>query len=100
MKKSSLLLLVLSLFCLTAASAQTWQPVGDRIRTPWAEQVNPAAPLPEYPRPLLQRYQWMNLNGLWEYAVLPVGTAFEKAEGQILVPFCIESSLSGKGTNN
>ena len=97
MKKSTLFLLLLSLFCVNIATAQPWQPVGDRIRTPWAEQVDPAAPLPEYPRPLLQRDNWMNLNGLWEYAVLPVGAAFDKADGRILVPFCIESSLSGVG---
>ena len=97
MKNSTLFLLLLSLFCVNIATAQPWQPAGDRIRTPWAEQVDPAAPLPEYPRPLLQRDDWMNLNGLWEYAVLPVGAAFDKADGRILVPFCIESSLSGVG---
>ena len=96
MKKSALFLIVLCMTCL-GAHAQAWQPAGDHIRTPWAEQVNPKAPLPEYPRPLMQRAEWMNLNGLWDYAVLPVGAAFEQAEGQILVPFCIESSLSGVG---
>ena len=79
------------------ASAQSWAPAGDHIRTPWAEQVNPAAPLPEYPRPLMQRNEWQNLNGLWNYAVLPLDAPYENADGQILVPFCIESSLSGVG---
>ena len=79
------------------ASAQNWAPAGDHIRTPWAEQVVPAAPLPEYPRPLMQRNEWLNLNGLWNYAVLPLDAPYEKADGQILVPFCIESSLSGVG---
>ena len=97
MKKSAFLLLATLLFFATAAPAQHWSPAGEHIRTPWAEQVDPRDPLPEYPRPLLQRDEWMNLNGLWDYAVLPVGAAYEQAEGQILVPFCIESSLSGVG---
>ena len=96
MKKSALLLIVLYISCL-GTTAQPWQPAGDRIRTPWADQVHPAAPLPEYPRPLMQREAWMNLNGLWDYAVLPAGAAFSQADGKILVPFCIESSLSGVG---
>ena len=97
MKKTALLLLILSITCVFSAAAQSWQPAGDHIQTPWADQVNPANPLPEYPRPLLQRTDWMNLNGMWDYAVLPNGSFFEKPEGRILVPFCIESSLSGVG---
>ena len=97
MKKSVLFLLAALFFCASAATAQNWAPAGDHIRTPWADQVDPKAPLPEYPRPLLQRADWMNLNGLWDYAVLPLGTNYEKPDGQILVPFCIESSLSGVG---
>ena len=97
MKKSSFFLLILLVFCANLRAAQPWQPAGDRIRTPWAEQVNPAAPLPEYPRPLMQRDTWMNLNGLWDYAVVPVGSPVPQKQGEILVPFCIESSLSGVG---
>ena len=97
MKKSALFLLTFVLLCTFSARAQNWQPAGDRIRTPWADQVNPSAPLPEYPRPLMQRTEWMNLNGLWDYAVLPLNRTIEKADGRILVPFCIESSLSGVG---
>ena len=95
--KKSLLFCILLCTTFLSALAQAWQPVGDHIRTPWAEQVDPKSPLPEYPRPLMQRAEWMNLNGLWDYAVLPVGAAYEQADGQILVPFCIESSLSGVG---
>ena len=79
----------------TAAMAQ-YAPAGDRIRTRWAEQVSPENALPEYPRPMMVRPEWKNLNGLWQYAITAKG---EKApaqyEGDILVPFCIESSLSG-----
>jgi beta-galactosidase/beta-glucuronidase len=76
--------------------AADWRPVGDKIKTPWAAQVSPAAPLPEYPRPRLVRDVWQNLNGLWDYAITSKGAAQPAAfEGKILVPFAIESSLSG-----
>jgi hypothetical protein len=76
--------------------AQDWKPAGNNIKTAWAEKVNPANPLPEYPRPLLVREQWQCLNGMWDYAILPKGNAMPgKFEGKILVPFAIESSLSG-----
>ena len=79
------------------ASAQ-WTPAGDRIRTAWADEINPSNVLPEYPRPLMERTDWLNLNGLWDYAVAGVGEAKPaRSEGQILVPFAIESSLSGVG---
>jgi hypothetical protein len=54
-------------------TAQSWQPAGDRIKTEWAEQIDPANPLPEYPRPQLERDQWLNLNGLWDYALAERG---------------------------
>lgn len=77
-------------------SAQSWQPVGDKIKTQWAEKVDPSNPLPEYPRPQLERVQWLNLNGLWNYALLKKGSRFPTTfDSEILVPFCIESSLSG-----
>ena len=97
MKKSAYLLLSLLLVSAFSATAQSWQPAGDHIRTPWADQVDPSAPLPEYPRPLMQRTDWINLNGLWDYAVRKAGEPFGKADGRILVPYCIESSLSGVG---
>ncbi|MBO4536721.1 MAG: beta galactosidase jelly roll domain-containing protein, partial [Bacteroidales bacterium] len=97
MKKSALFLLTLAILGAFSAQAQNWQPAGERIRTPWADRVDPANPLPEYPRPLMQRADWMNLNGLWDYAVLPCNQAYSQPDGKILVPFCIESSLSGVG---
>ena len=85
----------MALFALTAAHAQ-WQPQGDKIKTQWADKVNPASPLPEYPRPIMERTDWMNLNGLWDYAIRPRGEVLpERFDGKILVPFAIESSLSG-----
>jgi beta-galactosidase/beta-glucuronidase len=78
---------------------QGWKPVPGKIASPWAENVNPSAPLPEYPRPQMVRSNWTNLNGLWQYAILPksqdaIPTA---TQGNILVPFAVESSLSGVG---
>ncbi|MDP4282319.1 MAG: glycoside hydrolase family 2 TIM barrel-domain containing protein [Bacteroidota bacterium] len=76
--------------------SQSWTPAGDRIKTEWTAQVNPANPLPEYPRPMLIRDQWMNLNGLWDYSILPKGCMLpDRYDGKILVPYPVESSLSG-----
>ena len=65
--------------------------------TQWAREVSPANALPEYPRPQLVRDTWQNLNGLWDYAI--TDKQVEKApaayEGRILVPYPIESALSG-----
>ena len=74
-----------------AVPAQT---VAD-IPTRWASQVNPSAPLPEYPRPQMVRPSWMNLNGEWEYAILEKDSDYIKPEGKIVVPFAVESPLSG-----
>ena len=86
-----------SLLAVTAAFAQEWAPVGENIRTPWAEQVDPSAPLQAYPRPQMVRQDWMNLNGLWNYAITDASSETFDAQGKILVPFAIESSLSGVG---
>jgi beta-galactosidase/beta-glucuronidase len=73
-----------------------WQPAGDKIKTEWAGQVGPQNALPEYPRPIMERPDWQNLNGLWEYSILPAGLAEpDSFAGEILVPFAVESSLSG-----
>ena len=81
---------------LTFNLAAQWQPAGDKIKTRWATEIDVNNVLPEYPRPIMERAEWQNLNGLWKYAIQPVGkqkpTGFE---GDILVPFAIESSLSG-----
>ena len=75
-----------------------WKPAGDKIMTEWASQVDPNNVLPEYPRPIMERGEWKNLNGLWNYAIIekdqPIPATFD---GEILVPFAVESALSGVG---
>ncbi|MBC8619982.1 beta-galactosidase [Parabacteroides faecis] len=93
MKKT---LLVCCALALTVCAQAQWKPAGDKIKTKWAEQINPKNVLPEYPRPQLERTDWVNLNGEWEYAIKPKGEVEPQAfDGNILVPFAIESSLSG-----
>jgi len=73
-----------------------WKSAGDKIKTLWAEKIDVKNVLPEYPRPIMERADWMNLNGLWDYSILKAGAAEPTAfDGQILVPFPVESSLSG-----
>src|SRR5918993_4116200 len=69
-----------------------------RLQTRWASQVTPDRVLPEYPRPQLARNNWVNLNGPWNYAITDAEGARPTAfDGKILVPFPIESQLSGAG---
>ena len=89
-------------FWADAASKPAWAPAGNDIKTKWAAEVTPQNVLPEYPRPQLVRPGWMNLNGLWNYAIAPLSEIPESKgklvpDGQILVPFAPESSLSGVG---
>ncbi len=88
-----------------------WKAAGDKIKTEWGAKIDPANVHQEYPRPLMERNDWMNLNGLWNYAIVPASLArddnsipisassakAEKFDGKILVPFCVESALSGVG---
>jgi hypothetical protein len=94
------LLLVTLLLPAGVAAAQdepplpSWKPVPGRIMTRWAPQVTPENPHPEYPRPQMIRERWRSLNGLWDFVIQ--GGA-EGEVRQILVPFPIESALSGVG---
>jgi len=73
-----------------------WEPVKGQIMTRWAKDVTSDNPLPEYPRPQFKRQNWFNLNGLWDYAIRPKNekNVFQ-FDGKILVPFPVESALSG-----
>jgi len=85
-------------FLSVGVNAQPWLMKKAPLMTPFANKVDTANVLPEYPRPQLVRKNWMNLNGIWEFQpgtskteAIPVG----KLSGKILVPFGVESSLSG-----
>jgi len=79
-----------------AALAAEWQPAKGPLATRWAKDVSPTNAHPEYPRPQMVRKDWLNLNGLWDYAIRPKAEEEPKQfDGRILVPFPVESSLSG-----
>jgi beta-galactosidase/beta-glucuronidase len=79
-------------------SAQNWKPANPKLMTEWGEKVSPENAWKEYPRPQFVRESWLNLNGLWDYAIAPK-TAGQpvKFDGKILVPYAVESALSGAG---
>jgi hypothetical protein len=88
--------LIATLLFVAQAAAADWAPKTAPLMTRWAKDVDPAKPLPEYPRPTMVRPEWQNLNGLWDYAIRPKDEGKpEKFDGQILVPFPVESALSG-----
>jgi hypothetical protein len=76
--------------------SDAWHPARALLMSRWAAQVTLTNVLPEYPRPQMVRPQWLNLDGLWDYAILPTNAPPPIAfHGKILVPFPIESALSG-----
>lgn len=109
MKSRLTLLLTVALSTFTHAQAQSqahaenpaWKPVPGKLVTRWAKDVTPENVWPQYPRPTMVREKWQNLNGLWDYAIFETAkaptTRGNDWQGKILVPFPIESSLSGVG---
>jgi hypothetical protein len=99
MLRSLLGLVALSLFCAAANAAAPrvdWKPAAGPLMTRWAKDVSPENAHAEYPRPQMVRKAWQSLNGLWDYAIRPRND--EKPgnfDGKILVPFPVESALSG-----
>lgn len=96
MRRSTALALI-ALFLATTAQA-AWQPAKGPLATRWAKDVSPANALPEYPRPQMVRPQWQNLNGLWQLATAQADEAVPAGKDlsrQVLVPYPIESALSG-----
>lgn len=82
--------------CGSAVAQSSWRMQPVPLQTRWAKDVSPANAWPEYPRPQLVRARWVNLNGLWDYAITPKeGAKPAKFSGRILVPYPIESALSG-----
>ncbi len=72
-----------------------WKIAENPILTKWAEDVDPLKPWLPYPRPDMVRDSWVNLNGLWDYAITQKGIKPEKWNGSILVPYPVESAISG-----
>jgi beta-galactosidase/beta-glucuronidase len=80
------------------AVSADWKIADAPLLTIWAEKVNPNNPLPEYPRPMMERADWLNLNGVWEFQEAQAGDAVPQGRelnGVILVSFPWESALSG-----
>ena len=73
------------------------EPFETGLITEWGAKVTPENAWTEYPRPQMRREQWENLNGLWEYAVAPLAAPEmpDESDGEILVPFALESQLGG-----
>src|SRR5690349_18616601 len=89
--------LPIALVCAFALGhAAEWKPADNPLTTPWTDKVKAEAPLPEYPRPQMVRAKWTNLNGLWDYAIAPKDARQPtRFDGKLLVPFPVESALSG-----
>ena len=85
----------------SACMAADWKPAAGPLMTKWAKDVSPKNALKEYPRPQMVRDEWQNLNGLWDYAITDTNTTSAPTRwiGKILVPFPIQSALSGVMTN-
>ncbi|HEV2207467.1 MAG TPA: glycoside hydrolase family 2 TIM barrel-domain containing protein [Verrucomicrobiae bacterium] len=87
---------VLTLLGALPLRAADWAPAKGPLQTRWAKDVSPSNAHPEYPRPQFERSEWLNLNGLWDFAIAPMD-ALQPADfgSKILVPFPVESALSG-----
>ena len=88
--------IVLLTSCLPNRGDKPWQPAAGPLLTRWAHEVSPDNALPEYPRPQMARPDWQSLNGLWDYAITGTEAATPATfQAKILVPFPLESALSG-----
>lgn len=95
--KNIFVLLVLTAFIFRDSMAQ-WKILDDHIKSAWADSVSVDNVLPEYPRPIMERSSWSNLNGFWSYAITKRGVRKPDVfDGKILVPFAVESMMSGVG---
>lgn len=91
--------LVTSIFFSCQRGSQKWRPAAGPLFTRWAKEVSPKRVWSEYPRPQMVRKDWLNLNGLWDLAIVPrEAPRPQDFARSILVPFPVESALSGIGT--
>jgi hypothetical protein len=95
-RRAAGILLILALHAFSVAEETAWRVAKAPLMTRWAADVNPSSVHREYPRPQLVRDDWLNLNGLWDYAISSDnGNPPADFSKQILVPFPVESALSG-----
>jgi hypothetical protein len=87
-------MIYLSVSC-THKKEITWKIAENPIITKWSQDVDPLKPWLQYPRPDMVRNAWINLNGLWDFAITQKGIKPEKWDGSILVPYPVESAISG-----
>ena len=99
-KLASIIALLGAFYCTSGtvsyADSETWTQKKAPLTTRWAKDVNQDNVHPEYPRPQMVRDKWMNLNGLWDYAIVSRDLETPQSyQGKILVPFAAESAISG-----
>ena len=94
-KASTMAMLILAGLLSIPLFAHAWEPAAGPLKTRWAKDVSPANAHPEYPRPQMVRQEWLNLNGLWDLAITNKEGKPTEFQSQILVPFPVESALSG-----
>ena len=75
--------------------ALAWQPAVGPLQTRWTREVSPQNAHPEYPRPQMTRKEWLNLNGVWGFEITTNNGQPTVFPQEILVPFPVESALSG-----
>lgn len=98
MKKSFALIAIAGLMAFYSCDQKQefdWRPAPNPLLTNWADDVDPEMPWPEYPRPQMKRENWINLNGLWDYQLTKQDEMPEAYIKKILVPYPVESALSG-----
>ena len=86
---------LVALLPIIAFAQVNWQPANNPLYTKWGKDVDPLHVLPEYPRPQMARTDWQNLNGIWDLSLASARSADYKYDQKILVPFPVESALSG-----
>jgi len=92
---ASTIIAILFLSMSTAIAQETWKTVPGHLMTKWAKEVTPENVHQEYPRPMMVRDNWQNLNGLWDFTFSRQDRNHKGYDRKILVPFPIESALSG-----
>jgi hypothetical protein len=96
MKHVFIIFLFQIVFAISCFAQTNFKPAFFKLPTRWSTEVSPTNALKEYPRPQMMRTNWINLNGLWDYAITGKDAAQPSTfEGKILVPYPIESALSG-----